>query len=257
MNWIISANGKMYDHAAAFQKFGELDWRQHANYAIGDIVYIYCTRPLSRIMFKTVVVEEGKSSNNIIDDREFWHIEDEYEKALKGKYARLKLVDQVDSQYLSLEHLKIHGLKAAPQGPVKAKDELTLYIEKYMNDYESDGIFPDSDLNFGDSEGDCVQVLVNKYERSSIARKKCIEHHGLTCKICGMNFEQKYGEIGEGFIHIHHIKPLNQIGKSYVVDYKNDLIPVCPNCHAMLHRKLNNEYLSIEDLKMKVEIKNE
>ena len=58
-----------------------------------------------------------------------------------------------------------------------------------------------------------------------------------------------YGELGKDFIHVHHIVPLNTIGEEYKVDYKNDLIPVCPNCHAMLHRKLNNKYYSIEELK--------
>ena len=55
--------------------------------------------------------------------------------------------------------------------------------------------------------------------------------------ICGFDFEKTYGEIGKGFIHVHHIVPVSEIGESYRVDYEKDLIPVCPNCHAMLHRK--------------------
>lgn len=58
-----------------------------------------------------------------------------------------------------------------------------------------------------------------------------------------------YGDLGKGFIHVHHIVPLNQIKEDYEVNYKTDLIPVCPNCHAMLHRKVNNEYYSVEELK--------
>ncbi len=46
-----------------------------------------------------------------------------------------------------------------------------------------------------------------------------------------------YGQIGEGFIHVHHLKPLSEIGQEYEVDPIEDLRPVCPNCHAMLHRK--------------------
>lgn len=253
MNWIISANGKKYDHAAAFQKWGQIDWKQRVNYQIGDTVYIYCTSPLSRIMFKTVVIEEGKVSTEIIDDKEFWHIEEEYEKALGGKYARLKLVEQVDSQMLSLDKLKMHGLKAAPQGPMKANEELTNYIEKYMSDYNVEGIFPESDIPKETYEGACVQTVVNKYERSSVARQKCIEYKGTTCSICGFDFEKVYGEIGHGFIHIHHIKPLNEIGEEYIIDYKKDLIPVCPNCHAMLHRTINGEYPTVEELRNKIE----
>lgn len=51
---------------------------------------------------------------------------------------------------------------------------------------------------------------------------------------------KQYGSLGKGFIHVHHKIPLSEIGDEYEVDYVNDLIPVCPNCHAMLHRKSMN-----------------
>jgi 5-methylcytosine-specific restriction protein A len=41
----------------------------------------------------------------------------------------------------------------------------------------------------------------------------------------------------EGFIHVHHIKPLAKLGSNYKIDPIKDLRPVCPNCHAVLHRK--------------------
>ena len=66
-----------------------------------------------------------------------------------------------------------------------------------------------------------------------------------------------YGEIGKDFIHVHHNIPLNQINEEYVVDYKKDLIPVCPNCHAMLHRKIKGKELSVEEVKRALENKTE
>jgi len=57
------------------------------------------------------------------------------------------------------------------------------------------------------------------------------------------------GEIGNEFIHVHHLTPIHKIGKEYKVDYKNDLIPVCPNCHSMLHRKFNGNEPTIDELK--------
>jgi hypothetical protein len=86
-------------------------------------------------------------------------------------------------------------------------------------------------------EGSRQSVLVNKYERNTKAREKCIEHHGVICKACDFDFEDNYGEVGEGFIHVHHIVPVAEIGESYQVDPINDLIPVCPNCHAMIHKR--------------------
>jgi 5-methylcytosine-specific restriction protein A len=87
------------------------------------------------------------------------------------------------------------------------------------------------------TEGSTIERLINIFERNPVARKHCIEKHGCICKICGFNFELKYGEIGKDFIHVHHIKPLSEIQDNYTVDPINDLIPVCPNCHAMIHRK--------------------
>ena len=87
------------------------------------------------------------------------------------------------------------------------------------------------------SEGSVQRVSVNRYERDPEARAKAIRHHGLHCHACGFDFKTIYGALGEGFIHVHHIVPLAQIRKSYVVDPIKDLRPVCPNCHAMLHKR--------------------
>jgi 5-methylcytosine-specific restriction protein A len=86
-------------------------------------------------------------------------------------------------------------------------------------------------------EGAVTKVLVNSYERNLAARRACIDHWGTKCQVCGFDFEEVYGEIGRGFIHVHHIRSLAEIGASYVVDPVLDLRPVCPNCHAMLHRE--------------------
>lgn len=109
-------------------------------------------------------------------------------------------------------------------------------------------IFPDelpSDTSY--LEGLARTVLVNAYERSDSARNACIDHHRPVCRVCHLNFEEKYGEIGRGYIHVHHILPIASIGRQYKVDPINDLVPVCPNCHAMLHRR--NPPLSIEELR--------
>lgn len=87
------------------------------------------------------------------------------------------------------------------------------------------------------SEGAVKKVLVNAYERNPKARRDCVRHFGYGCQVCGMSFEDVYGEIGKRFIHVHHKKPVALRQKEYQVDAKRDLIPVCPNCHAMLHTR--------------------
>lgn len=114
-----------------------------------------------------------------------------------------------------------------------------------------DTFFPESaDIAEACFEGAVSQVTVNKYERNPKAREACIKHYnGAFCLVCGFDFEKAYGEIGKDFIHVHHIIPISKIGKEYEVDYERDLIPVCPNCHAMLHRKINGHTLSVAELR--------
>ncbi len=87
-------------------------------------------------------------------------------------------------------------------------------------------------------EGAVCRVSVNAYERSPEARRRCIEHHGTSCCICGFSFGVVYGAVAEGYIHVHHLRPLSNIRAEYVVDPVEDLRPVCPNCHAVLHRRI-------------------
>lgn len=88
----------------------------------------------------------------------------------------------------------------------------------------------------GYTEGDARHALSTKYERDARNRALCIEALGSSCAICGFDFGDVYGPMGEGFIHVHHVVPVSRIGPGYVIDPARDLIPVCPNCHAMLHR---------------------
>ncbi len=103
---------------------------------------------------------------------------------------------------------------------------------------------PPSDL----WEGEPIAVELNTHERNSVARRKCIEHFGPTCQACGLNYEQKYGPIGAGLIHVHHIVPIAEIGEAYVVDPIRDLVPLCATCHHVVH--IRNPPYSVDELKM-------
>lgn len=97
------------------------------------------------------------------------------------------------------------------------------------------------------AEGAVKQVTVNKYERDPRARRACLDEYGFKCVVCGLDFEIKYGERGKGFIHVHHLRELSGLGPGYRVNPVEDLRPVCPNCHAMLHTQ--RPALLPEDLK--------
>jgi hypothetical protein len=87
------------------------------------------------------------------------------------------------------------------------------------------------------SEGSVQRVLVNRYERDPDERAECIEHHGTVCSLCGFDFVAVYGMVMVGFIHVHHLKLLSLIASDYKLDPIKDLLPVCPNCHAVLHHR--------------------
>jgi 5-methylcytosine-specific restriction protein A len=96
-------------------------------------------------------------------------------------------------------------------------------------------------------EGGKRTVSINAYERSAEARAKCIEAHGSSCAICGFDFGRIYGDKFHGFIHVHHKTPVSQVGAKYKVNPEKDLIPVCPNCHAIIH--YGNETRSVDDVR--------
>ncbi len=95
-------------------------------------------------------------------------------------------------------------------------------------------------------EGATKKIFVNAYERNVQARLKCIEHYGCQCYICKFDFQKTYGERGKNFIHVHHEVPLFEIKKTYKVDPINDLKPLCPNCHAIIHR--THEPIKVDEL---------
>ena len=93
-------------------------------------------------------------------------------------------------------------------------------------------------------EGEKFDVTLSRSERNPAARRRCLEIHGVACLACGLDFVSKYGSLGAGFIHVHHLNPLSTISGAYAVDPSRDLIPLCPNCHAMIHRLKDDQSLS-------------
>jgi 5-methylcytosine-specific restriction protein A len=97
------------------------------------------------------------------------------------------------------------------------------------------------------TEGTANQIIQTRYERNPHARKTCLSHYGFSCIVCGFNFEYCYGKIGKEFIHVHHLTQISSISKAYSFDPIELLRPVCPNCHAMIHKQ--NPPYTIEELK--------
>lgn len=97
-------------------------------------------------------------------------------------------------------------------------------------------------------EGRTKYFYGKRYERNAKNRRLAIETHGFSCHACEFNFEKVYGERGKDFIEIHHINPLSKLEKEELINPVTDLVPLCANCHRMIHRK-KGEVLSVIELK--------
>jgi 5-methylcytosine-specific restriction protein A len=123
-------------------------------------------------------------------------------------------------------------------------------IDKINQDVESDLI-----EEYGYAEGTIREYFGKRFERDARNRKRAIEIHGYNCGVCNFNFESVYGQHGTGFIEVHHVKPISDFeGQEQIINPETDLVPLCSNCHRMIHR-YRNEILSIEDLKQKMKIR--
>lgn len=248
---LLPSNNKIFRLTDYLQNNSEIDWKQkHYKYEIGDIIFIYCSKPESRIRYKMKVIKTDISyEDSIKEEKYYWGEKHNFEVSkINNLYCRLKLIEEIDSNKLSITNLLKNGLKKAPQGSQFISESLLKYIMNVfeLQQWETD-VIDNSKASL--YEGIKKTVIVNKYERNPTARKECIEKHGKICKVCGFDFEKMYGELGQDFIHIHHVVPISEIGKSYKIDSDKDLVPVCPNCHAMLHRGKHGKVLSVEELR--------
>ncbi|WP_394867493.1 HNH endonuclease [Paraclostridium bifermentans] len=225
-----------------------------------SILYEFAEKISENKISKSEAIKElnGKYYININSANDYFAA---YEAMIKGKCYKRTINNNAIVYYLE-NILKDYGYVGLNNALIALKNHIEYYSRKTGNQckraieiYEvnmkklsrvdKDSITLNLDDNFLDNgietesleEGKSIKITINKYERNKLARKKCLEYHGYNCSICTLNFENKYGEIGKNFIHVHHIKPLSEISSEYKVDPINDLIPVCPNCHAMIHKK--------------------
>lgn len=169
------------------------------------------------------------------------------------------LLNPAKEPILTLDILKTGNLEKQQWTPqssgISIKSELVEELEAVWFDFlttQNIRLNPyaptDSEENKTYTEGTASQITQTRYERNPYARVACIKHYGYSCSVCEFDFEKRFGELGKNFIHVHHLTQVATAGKTYEVDPIKDLRPVCPNCHAMLHKQ--NPPLTIEELKI-------
>lgn len=100
------------------------------------------------------------------------------------------------------------------------------------------------------SEGGTQEIILELQKRDPKLKSLAIEKHGLSCQICGFNFEKTYGALGKGYIEMHHLVSLGTTKKERISTV-DDVAVVCSNCHRVLHRN-GKDPIPIEQLKAAV-----
>lgn len=103
------------------------------------------------------------------------------------------------------------------------------------------------------SEGVQREITLTQYERNREAREACLRHYGTACIVCGFDFEVAYGELGRRLIHVHHVNPISESTGAYNVDPVRDMVPVCANCHLVLH--IQNPPMSVNELRQSLRVR--
>lgn len=175
-------------------------------------------------------------------------------KANRGACLSIDLIDSREN--LKNIRLKNKRLTSKKINPITLKQKQllvwNLFTNKQVEQFNLVGNILDDDE--GVLEGEQRTELRNHkfYERNPIivkqAKEKAIAENRLICEVCDFNFELFYPLVGTGFIECHHRIPISKgVERKTKIE---DLALVCSNCHRMLHRLHNGEFLSVEDLKI-------
>ena len=127
--WIIPANPNRYRLAEVLRDMQSVDWRQHNNFEVGDIVFIYNSRPDSQILYKMEVIAVNLTADKIAADRQYWVNPSEFDSSiLHNRFFRMIPLAENEGEKLTLDDLLEHGLKGVPQGALKVREPLLIYM---------------------------------------------------------------------------------------------------------------------------------
>lgn len=162
-----------------------------------------------------------------------------FQKLLKGELTP-HFFARWDSKNTKFTYLGVGRILSHQNDVPIEKEQKTIRLQIALS-RESDTVGVTGVVSFSETEtpeyAKRLTMIVNRWERDPQKRLQCVDHFGYECQICGFSFEKTYGSLGANFCHVHHIEPLGEVhGERKDLDPRTDLIPVCANCHEMLHR---------------------
>lgn len=213
---------------------------------------------------KYLRVEEGKTGTML---KTFTNAAEKHLPALVRQYVYNDFDCIYNASYsvkdlmTILTRLNNDEILAAPWGYISSK-AMEAYIRFYAKRKNIDlttisvpdiGVKQDMEEDeYQRTEGRVTETKVLHRQRNRTARQKCLEKSGYTCYVCGFNFEKAYGEIGKGFMEVHHTKPMATYEDEHPIP-QSELCALCSNCHSIVHRK--REVLDVDELKRVFESK--
>lgn len=135
-----------------------------------------------------------------------------------------------DITELRVREIGIQGANESTEAAVMPIDAFESYLRYKLKKTE-----PQEEEYYTNVEGEKVTIFSTKYERDAKLKEQAIKIHGTDCQACGFSFGRRYGDLGNGFIEVHHIIPISQGVR--VVNPETDLICLCSNCHIVAYRR--------------------
>jgi 5-methylcytosine-specific restriction enzyme A len=217
------------------------EYNKYSNKDKDSIVYEYLFNAMShRSLDENIlgILPDRRTGHESMNILHFIGLKDKH-KGIFRDYSIKEAMDIMKQQDSDFE-LVIHSLFRLNNQLEKIQDLEVIILDDIDSEKaEEDNYYKD---------GAIKEYYGKRYERKPENRKKAIEIHGLSCVVCEFNFEEGYGERGKDYIEVHHVKPLSSIGKEVSINPKEDLVPVCSNCHRMIHRK-KEEVLTVNELR--------
>lgn len=90
---------------------------------------------------------------------------------------------------------------------------------------------------------------IDLHDNVSETYRNAIRHMGAErVRDCGLDMEERYGPLGKNRVEVHHLMPISMTEGRHLVNAATDLVILCPNCNAMIHR-LPTEAMTVDELK--------
>jgi len=279
--WLLVSHPEYYEDSDGndlqiLEPSGEVSngwWTCHKNTMEGDLILLYRAKKRHDI----VHIMQAKSDACSLD-------QDDYAREMGWTHGCKHMTLYKLKNPITLQDLREHdsffkeswgAYRANFQGisfeiPSNVWEKLVLIAKQKNHSYPLESLLDhestnklndlksivESDLDSLQVEESCQDYIEGRmkishtirYERDKKLRFDAIAIHGTKCKVCGFDFEAVYGRHGHGFIEVHHLIPVSNLGKNTKVNPRTDMTVVCSNCHRMIHRK-KDHILSLSEIR--------